>query len=78
MCTISVSGGAVRPRPRVAQGRATTSADVKLFPLWDAAYVRDLVQRVAIRDSWPTSLRYDGSHCARHGGALQVFEDAIG
>lgn len=48
-----------------------------LFPGWNEAHARALVQRVAVLHQWDPELVWDGAHSLRHGGAVAAMENAL-
>ncbi len=49
-----------------------------LFPAWDEAQARDLIQGVAKKRGWDPELIWDGPHALRHGAAADAMSKALG
>ena len=60
-----------------AQGHIECADEQLIFPKWDPEVVRSLLERVSKEQGWPESLKFDGPHCARHGGAMNVLDGAL-
>ena len=56
---------------------AVATEQSRLFPAWTTQRAATLVQEAASTFKWTQSLKWDGSHCLRHGSANAVYLEAI-